>query len=119
MSELAALPDVKALQQKLRETKEWLPIAQKCRAMLKGHPNDARILRLYSEALLLGGRAQELADLIEPLVRKGLKDTTLLFRYAAARSVLGDHRGAAHFYRRVTELQPDYVEVLLFYWYRQ
>ena len=113
MSELAPLPDIQALLQRLRDTKEWRLVAEQCRAILKRHPTDARALRLLSEALLVGGRAQELIDLIEPLVRKGLKDTTLLFRYAAARSMVGDSRGAAHFYRRVTELQPDYVEAWL------
>lgn len=113
MSELAPTTEISDLIQKLRETKDWRSVAEQTRAILKRHPNDARAMRLLSECLLTGGQYKELTDLLEPFVRKGLTDTTLLFRYAAARSSLGDSRGAAHFYKRVTDLQPEYVEAWL------
>jgi len=105
--------DLGALAKQLREGKDWPGVADVCRTLLREHPNDARVLRLLSEALLTGGRTQELSDLLEPIVRKGLKDPTLLFRFAATRSALGDTRSAAHYYRQVTELQRDYVEAWL------
>ena len=113
MNELAPTEQISALIQQLRDTKDWRSVAEGARGILQRHPNDARAMRLLSECLLMGNHAKELIDLLEPLVRKGLKDTTLLFRYAAARSATGDTRGAAHFYRKVTELQPEYVEAWL------
>ena len=113
MSELAVKDELGALLKTLRETKDWRSVAEACRRIRKEHPNDARVMRLLTECLLMGGQYQEVTDLLEPFVRQGLKDTTLLFRYAAARSGLGDSRGAAHFYRKVTEQQPDYVEAWL------
>ena len=86
MNELAPMTELSPLVQELRDTKDWRGVAEKARQILSRHPNDARAMRLLSECLLMGNQAKELIDLLEPLVRKGLKDPTLLFRYAAARS---------------------------------
>jgi len=105
--------DLTALLRQLRETKDWRRVAETCRTILRQHAKDLRVLRLLSEALMMGSRFQDILDLIDPLLRDGLQDPQLLFRYAASRSALGDSKGAAHFYKRVTELQPDYVEAWL------
>ncbi len=100
------------LAQRLRDG-GWQEAAAGARRLLARDPQSAPALRLLSEALLQGGDHGALVAALEPYVRSGLKETLLLFRYAAGRAALGDHRIAVRLYRRIVEKQPDHVEAWL------
>ncbi len=112
MTLLADTPTLEDAQRLLRD-KDWQGAARLAERLWRAQPNAAPALRLLCEALQAGGRNADVIKLLEPLIRQGLKDARLLFRYAAARAATGDQRGAARFYKRVVDLEPGYVEAWL------
>lgn len=109
---LEAAPTLEDAQRLLREG-DWQGAARLAEKLWRAQPNQAPPLRLLCEALQSVGRHAEVIKLLEPLIRQGLKDARLLFRYAAARASTGDQRGAARFYKRVVDQEPAYVEAWL------
>ena len=112
MAVLAATPTLDDAQRLLRE-QDWQGAARLAETLWRAQPSAAPALRLLCEALQVGNRDAEICALLEPLIRQGLKDARLLFRYAAARAATGDQKLAARFYKRVVDLEPGYVEAWL------
>lgn len=117
MTQLAEAPTAEALSpdalaRRLRDGGDWREIAREARRRLAARPDSASLVRLLSEALQAGGDHPALATLLEPLMRRGVSDRLLQFRYAAAKAALGDHALAVKLYRRLARQQPGQVE----YW---
>ncbi len=112
MAVLEATPTLDDAQRLLRE-RDWQGAARLADKLWRQQPNSAPALRLLCEALQTGNRNAQVCELLEPLIRQGLKDARLLFRYAASRAATGDQKLAARFYKRVVDLEPSYVEAWL------